>query len=96
MPLLPIRARVLHYMSTTDQTDVNDVMENLKAEYGSERQFTKANFVDHFLSLMANGLIDEVDYTTDENNELLITYAINEEGKNTVNKYLPKKYRTKA
>lgn len=95
MALLPIRTRVLHFMSTVNQADITEVMEGLKGEYGSERQFTKANFVDHMLSLKANGLIDEVSYNLEADGELCIYYKINEEGINTIQKYIPKKWREK-
>lgn len=93
MPLLPIRTRVLHYMSTVDQADTDRVMEGLKAEYGTEKQFNKNNFIDHMLSLKANGLLDEVSYEMGSGNELKVFYKINEEGQRTISKFLPKKWR---
>ncbi|MBL1224666.1 hypothetical protein [Enterococcus sp. BWR-S5] len=90
--LLPIRSRVLHYIAVTGVSTVDSVMEGLKEEYGTERQFTQPNFVEHMLSLKENGLIDEISYDLDENNQLQIEYNINEEGINTINKYLPKKW----
>lgn len=93
MALLPIRTRVLHYMSLVEYGDAELVMEALKAEYGGERQFTKKNFIDHMLSLKANGLIDEVSYHTDGDGELRIFYRINDEGRSTVQRFLPKKWR---
>ncbi|CAH8770878.1 hypothetical protein [Paenibacillus dendritiformis] len=92
MPLLPIRSRVLLFMSTVQQANIDDAMDALKSEYGGERQFTRANFLDHMLSLQANGLIDEVHYELDANGELCMYYAINNEGIHTINKYLPKKW----
>jgi len=92
MPLLPIRSRVLLFMSTVKQANIDDAMDALKSEYGEERQFTRKNFLDHMLSLQANGLIDEVSYELDANGELCMYYAINEEGTRTINKYLPKKW----
>lgn len=93
MALLPIRTRVLHFMSSVKQADITEVMEGLKEEYGNERQFTKTNFVDHMLSLKANGLIDEVSYNLATDGSLCIYYKINEEGINTIKKYIPKKWR---
>lgn len=93
MALLPIRTRVLHFMSSVKQADIGLVMDGLKNEYGNERQFTKANFIDHMLSLKANGLIDEVSYDMDEKGELCIFYKINDEGRSTIQKFLPKKWK---
>lgn len=91
--LLPIRSRVLHYVAVNGISTVDSVMEGLKEEYGTERQFTQPNFVEHMLSLKENGLIDEVAYDLDEDDNLQIEYEINDEGINTINKYLPKKWR---
>ena len=92
MSLLPIRSRALHFLSTVEKANVDDVMKGLEVDYGKERQFTKANFDDHMLNLHANGLIDEVSCDLDKNGKLRVYYKINNEGINTVNKYLPKKW----
>lgn len=91
--LLPIRSRVLHFIATEKNAHIADVMAGLKAEYGTERQFTRTNFVEHLLSLKENGLIDEESHLITEEGELQIVYAINDEGISTINKYLPKKWR---
>lgn len=91
--LLPIRSRVLHYIAVNGVSTVDSVMDGLKEDYGSERQFTQPNFVEHMLSLKENGLIDELSYDLDDAGNLQIEYDINEEGINTINKYLPKKWR---
>lgn len=96
MSLLPVRSRTLYFMSTVDKASVDEVMTALKAEYGAERQFKKSNFADHLLNLHANGLLDEVSYEVDESGELRIYYKINDEGINTINRYLPKKWRNKS
>lgn len=90
--LLPIRASVLLYLSTVKEGTVNTAMEALRPQYGTERQFTKANFVEHMLALKANGLIDEVECDLDEAGELRISYCINDEGRSTVKKYIPKRF----
>ncbi len=91
--LLPIRSRVLHFLATEKRADIVQVMAGLKPEYGTERQFTEANFLDHLLSLKENGLIDEASYNLNQEGDLQIVYQINQEGLDTINKYLPKKWR---
>lgn len=92
--LLPIRSRVLHFLAANKRGNIKTVMAGLEEEYGSERQFTYNNFLDHLLSLKENGLIDEDTYEIDEKGMLIIDYVVNEEGINTIKKYLPKKYRS--
>jgi hypothetical protein len=94
--ILPIRSRVLQYLSTVDQACADDVMEALKVEYGDESQYKKTNFIDHLLNLEANGLIDQVSYDQDSKGELRIYYKINDYGIGTINRYLPKKWRVNA
>ena len=45
------------------------------------------------MSLEANGLLDLESYSLDEAGELSLRYVINRDGKATVEKYVPKKYR---
>ena len=73
--------------------DIKEIMEALKPQYGGERQFTKARYLDHVMSLEANGLLDLESYSLDEAGELSLRYVINRDGKATVEKYVPKKYR---
>lgn len=91
--LLPIRSRVLHFIAKEKSAHIVDVMNGLHAEYGTERQFTRPNFIEHLLSLKENGLIEEKSHLITEDGELQIVYAINDEGISTINKYLPKKWR---
>lgn len=91
MALLPVRTAVLKYLYDHQQGDVNEIMKALKSLYGTEKQFTKARFIDHAMSLEANGMINEIGYDLDENNELRIRYKINDDGINTIRKYVLKK-----
>ncbi len=90
MALLPVRTAVLKFLYDKTEGDVNEIMKELKSMYGSEKQFTKTRFIDHVMSLEANGLINEIGYSLDENGELLVRYKINDDGMNTINKYVRK------
>lgn len=88
--LLPLRFRMLHYISTVDKICADDMMKALKPEYGTEKQFSKEVFVEHLLDMKANFVIDDNDVVLDDKGELVIYYSINEEGKRLLKKYLPK------
>lgn len=90
MALLPVRTAVLKFLYDNTEGDVSEIMNALKSMYGSEKQFTKERFIDHVMSLEANGLINEIGYSLDENRELLVRYKINDDGMNTINKYVRK------
>jgi DNA-binding PadR family transcriptional regulator len=91
-PVLPLRFRMLHYISTVDKTCADDIMAALKPEYGAEKQFAKAVFIEHLLDMKANFVIDDHDVMLNSKGELIIYYSINEEGKRLLAKYLPKSW----
>ncbi len=92
--LLPARTAVLNYLYGVKNADVTEIMEALKPLYGRERQFSRERFLDHVMSLEANGLLCLERYELDQAGELSLRYVINEDGKAAVEKYVPKKYRT--
>lgn len=91
MALLPVRTAVLKFLFDKKEGNVNEIMNGLKALYGTEKQFTKARFVDHVMSLEANGMINEIGYGLDDNGELIVRYQINDDGIHTIKKYVLKK-----
>ena len=91
MALLPVRTAVLKHLFDKQDGDVNEIMKALESLYGKEKQFTKARFIDHVMSLEANGLVNEVGYGLDKNGELSVRYKINDDGINTIKKYVLKK-----
>lgn len=93
--LLPARTAVLNYLYGVKNADVDQIMEALRPEYGSERQFTKDRYMDHVMSLEANGMVNLSSYDLDQNGELRMCYEINDEGRSAVDKYVDKKYRHK-
>lgn len=90
MALLPVRTAVLKYLFDNEGGDVEEIMKSLKDMYGKEKQFTKARFVDHVMSLEANGLVNETGYELDEKGELRVRYKINDDGIHTIEKYVNK------
>lgn len=91
--LLPLRFRMLHYISTVDKTCADEMMKALKPEYGMEKQFTKGVFVEHLMDMKANFVIDDNEVELDDKGELVIYYSINDEGKRLLKKYLPKQWK---
>lgn len=68
--LLPARMAVLNYLSSVENADVNEIMEAMRPLYGKERQFTKDAYLDHVMSLEANGLCSLIRYELDDKDEL--------------------------
>lgn len=93
--LLPARMAVLNYLSSVENADVNEIMEAMRPLYGKERQFTKDAYLDHVMSLEANGLCSLIRYELDDKDELSLRFSINDDGRAAVEKYVPAKYRNK-
>ena len=93
--LLPARMAVLNYLGSVENADVNEIMEAMRPLYGKERQFTKDAYLDHVMSLEANGLCSLIRYELDDKDELSLRFAINDDGRSAVEKYVPAKYRNK-
>ena len=91
--LLPARMAVLNYLDSVENADVNEIMEAMRPLYGKEGQFTKDMYLNHCMSLQANGLCELVKYEMDRNDELSLRFAINADGRATVAKYVPAKFR---
>lgn len=91
--LLPLRFRLLHFLSTVEKANVDQMMMGLRNEYGHESQFTKSKFKNHMLSMKANAVIDEAELGITADGELDIYYAINDEGRKLLASYLPEEYK---
>ncbi|MDR2846142.1 MAG: hypothetical protein LBV63_02550 [Candidatus Methanoplasma sp.] len=78
---LPLRFRILEHVSNVEKANVDTVLDVLGPEYGTEKQFTRITVDHHLRSLRANGLIEEVDYRPYGTDDVLIDYAIHEDGK---------------
>jgi hypothetical protein len=94
--LLPARTAVLNYLESVANADISEIMAALKADYGHERQFTQALYLEHAMSLEASDLVKLDSYDLDDNQDLSLRYEITEAGRATVEKYIPKKFRLSA
>jgi len=92
---LPLRFRMLHYLSTVDKACADEIMKALEAEYGTEKQFAKKVVLDHLLNMKANFIVDDNDVELDHKGDLVIYYSINDEGRRLLRKYLPKRWNQK-
>ena len=91
--LLPSRMAVLNQMYDEKTVNVDSVMDALRADYGNEKQFNSKMYLDHLLALEANGLVEMSSYNLDEKDNLVMHYAITEDGRHTVDKYVDQTYR---
>lgn len=92
--ILPMNFRMLHYFSTVEEGNVENLMQELKSDYGTEKQFNKPNISNSLFSMRENGLIEDSRVELDNEGELRIYYSINEEGTRLLDKYLPRDWKT--
>lgn len=85
---LPLRFRIVHYASSSDRFTVDDLLKDLKDEYGGEGQFTFKMLSQHCESLRAGGLIEAEDVDVTSDGQPLVTYRITEYGQSRLS-YLP-------
>lgn len=91
--LLPFRARLLDYMSKVDESSPQQAMEDLRAEYGHKKYFTKEKVIEDFLSMQANEQVVQTHARFDEDGEVEVFYKITDIGLDLVKKYLPSWYK---
>lgn len=91
--ILPLTFRMLHFLSTVKEATVDLLMQELRTEYGTEKQFRKPNVSNILVSMKENGLIEDAKAELDQDGELCISYSISEEGTRLLNKYLPKSWK---
>lgn len=91
--LLPTRMAVLNHLDKVGTANLNEVMESLQPLYGSEKQFNKDLYLDHLMALEANGYLHLKDYSLGEDDELVLSFEITEDGQQAVGKYVPQDYR---
>lgn len=89
--VLPFRFRLLEFLESKGKTTPQEAYESLMDEYGEMRYFKIGEISDHFMSMCANGIAEEIDVALDENDQLVSTYAITDYGRELLAKYLPKK-----
>ena len=91
--LLPARMAVLNQLSKVKKLSISEAMEDLTRDYGQAGQFNSSAYLEHFMSLEANGFAELVDYQLTKDGNLELFYSITEDGKASVEKYISQKFR---
>ncbi|WP_454055284.1 hypothetical protein [Clostridium sp. Marseille-Q7071] len=84
----PLNYAILKYFTRVKEACANDVIEELKGEYGNFKALKKNAVVNALMTAEANGLIEETRFELDKNKELKVYYRAHEEGAATINKYI--------
>lgn len=92
MMKLPLRSRVIHYLSKSGDVTCDEVVDALKDEYGYERQYKPSLIQGHLMALVAVGIVDVDKVDFDDNDNLMLWYKITDYGRSKLS-YLPKEWR---
>lgn len=84
----PLNYAILKYMTTVEKASAKDVVNALKAQYGSFRMLNEKAVLEALMTGEQNGLLEEVSYELDDKGELVIYYHAHEEGAATINTYI--------
>lgn len=91
--LLPLKSRILYYASREkEEFTVQDVMKDLKDDYGADGQFNKKMITHHLDSLRAVGMLETNEAGFDSSGELVIKYKATDYGRSRM-VYMPDKWR---
>lgn len=84
----PLNYAILKYFTRVKEACADDVIRELKGEYGNFKALKKNAVVNALMTAEANGLIEETRFELDKNKELKVYYRAHEEGAATINKYI--------
>lgn len=84
----PLNYAILKYFTTVDEAHTEQVMDALKGIYGSFKAFNKPDMLTAIMTAEVNGLLEEIRYELDANNEVRVYFRAHEEGAATINKYI--------
>lgn len=87
--MLPFKMRMYQFIGQADRpVDADFIMNGLKGEYGTERQFTRKRVEFYLDSLASVAMIRENNVSFNQENELAVEYELTALGKERL-KYLP-------
>ncbi len=92
---LPMKFRILHLMSKNESLSEQQILEELRKDYGSERQCRHSVIEFHLQNMRAVGMIQYAELSLDENGKLKKKYKITDFGTSRL-KYLPRGFEKKV
>lgn len=86
--MLPLNYAILKLFENGDEYDVQGAMNKLRDEYGSFKAFKASAVNDSLMAAEKNGILDETNFSLDDNNELHVFYKVNDYGKDMIRSYI--------
>ncbi|UIJ38299.1 hypothetical protein LWC08_01680 [Desulfobaculum bizertense] len=80
----PFRMMIANSFRDEQPRNAQSLLDELRDEYGSERQFTKSHVENHLMSLKAVGILRDFDAEITESGQLVPRYVITPYGKGKI------------
>ena len=84
----PLNYAILKYFTKVNEACAEDVIEALKGDYGKYKALKRDAVISALMTAEANGLLEETRFEMDDTENLRVYYHANEEGADTINKYI--------
>lgn len=85
----PLNYAILKHFTKIEEASAEDVVQALQGEYGSFKALNNKDVLTALMTAEANGLLEESRFNMDNEGNLRIYYHAHQEGKETINKYIP-------
>ncbi|MDR0308655.1 MAG: hypothetical protein LBH87_01845 [Coriobacteriales bacterium] len=86
--MLPLNFAILKLFEEGEEYDTIDVMEKLQGQYSKFRAFKFNAVQESLMSAEKNGMLDEVRYGMDANENLRVYYKANDYGMDMIKNYI--------
>ncbi len=86
--MLPLNYAILKFFTRVPEACADDVMAELKDQYGHFQAFKKSCIMTALMTAEVNNLLEESRYDLDGENNLRVYFRAHEEGAATINKYI--------
>ena len=87
----PLNFAILLYFTKHEEGDADQIMEELRPEYGSYRAFRKKGVIESLMTSKENGILEEVRSELagdEEQEELRVWYRLTDYGRDLIKRFL--------
>ena len=84
----PLNFAILNYMTTVEKASYVEIMDDLKGEYGTFKQFNPKAISETLMTAMFNCLLVESGFELNEDGTGRFYYTADEEGVKTIKSYI--------
>ena len=84
----PLNYAILLYFAKHEEGDADQIMEELRPEYGSYRAFKRKGVIESLMTSKENGIIEEVRSELEGEENLKVWYRLTDYGRDLIKRFL--------